>query len=166
MIRGGVRCRGYLLACMVCLTASQSFSQTRPFGLGGIGGEPCGLTMKVWFNPYIAMDLAAGADFGVPSRNLFRYDVPPAFQTHLEFLAHIPLLRSRAIRMPVYVGAGAKLSWHAGFEGVRARTPLGVEFLLPRKPWPWEIFFEFAPTWGAYPLNFDPDAAMGVRYYF
>ncbi len=154
-------------AVLVCLcTVFPAMGQSRPFGLGFIAGEPMGGTMKVWFNSYIGMDFAAGADFGYPSRYVFRYDTPPAYQMHLELLGHIPFVRTRGPRMPIYVGGGARFNWRNGNFNVRARTPIGLALLLPRRPFPWELFFEFAPTWGARPLVFDPDAAMGMRYYF
>lgn len=158
----------HLLTAFLCVLVwlAAAHAQSKPFGIGVIGGEPVGATMKVWFNPYVGMDVAAGADFGYPSRRVFAYDVPASFQTHIELLVHVPVIRTRGPRMPVYVGAGAKFNWRAGFQGVRARTPIGLCWLLPRKPFPWEVFFEFAPTWGRNPRPFDPDASMGVRYYF
>ncbi|MBD3240867.1 MAG: hypothetical protein GF331_09800 [Chitinivibrionales bacterium] len=154
-------------ALFVCMGMTvPTMAQSRPFGLGFIVGEPMGGTMKVWFNSYIGLDFAAGADFGYPSRYLFRYGTPPAYQMHVELLGHIPFVRTRGPRMPIYIGGGAKFNWwHGNFEA-RARTPIGLALLLPRRPFPWEIFFEFAPTWGARPRLFDPDAAMGMRYYF
>ena len=149
-----------VVAAALCASA-----QTKPFGIGVIVGEPMGATMKVWFNPLFGMDLSAGADFGRTNTYIFRYEAPPAFQTHLDFIGHIPLVRSRGPRIAAHIGGGVKLSFRAGFEHVRARTPLGLTFLLPRKPVPWELFIEFAPTWGR-PLLFDPDAALGFRYYF
>jgi len=153
-------------AFMVAFMAAQTRAQTRPFGFGVIGGEPVGATIKVWFNPYIGMDLAAGADFGPESRRPFPYDMPPGFQTHIEILGHLPVVRTNTLRMPVYIGVGPKVSFRAGFESVRARTPVGVCLLWPRTPFPWEFFVEFAPSWGPRPLPFDPDLAAGIRYYF
>jgi len=149
----------------LCATAA---AQSRPFGLGLIAGEPMGGTFKVWFNPYITLDFAAGADFGYPTTRPFLYDVPPAFQLHLDLLGHVPLVRTRSVRIPVYFGAGPKFCWRGGvgFESVRARTPVGISILLPRPPFPLELFFEFAPTWGRNPRPFDPDAGLGFRYYF
>lgn len=154
------------LLAVLALTADSARAQTRPVGIGVIGGEPTGATVKIWFNRYFGMDVAAGADFGAPSRNPFNYTPGPAFQSHIELLAHVPLANIRQARIPIYIGGGAVFHWQAGFQPVRARTPIGFALLLPRPPFPWELFAEFAPTWGSDWPTFDPGFAAGVRYYF
>jgi hypothetical protein len=155
------------IALILLASCTAAIAQSRPFGLGVIAGEPMGGTFKIWFNPYITLDFAAGADFGPPSTRPFYYTAPPAFQLHADFLGHVPLVRGRNVRIPVYFGAGPKFTWrNRGFESVRARTPVGVSILMPRPPFPAELFFEFAPTWGRNPRPLDSDACMGFRYYF
>ena len=148
-----------------------AWSQTRPFGVGVIGPDPTGGTAKVWFNRFFALDFAAGADFGPYSHLLFDYRLPAAFQAHGDFLVHLPLLvHRRGLRLPLYIGVGPQYGFwrHDGVveQYWRCRTPIGLALLLPRVPFPWELFAEFVPTWAPRPQLFDPDVATGVRYYF
>jgi hypothetical protein len=154
----------------VLLFCCPSWSQTKPFGLGVIAGEPTGGTIKVWFNRYFGMDMAAGADFGPYSHNPFNYRLPAAFQAHCDFLAHVPIFHPGQARIPLYIGVGPQFGWwrHDGMveQYWRVRTPIGLALLTPRPPFPWELFVEFVPTWAREPRIFDPDLAAGARYYF
>jgi hypothetical protein len=152
-------------ALLLLCAAHPALSQKRPFGLGIIAGEPVGATFKVWFGRFFTLDMAAGADFAPVSRRPFDYDFPATFQVHADVCVHATFIRFGTARMPLYVGVGPKWNFRHGAD-FRMRTPVGFALLAPEPPFPWELFLEFVPTWGARPTVFDPDFGLGMRYYF
>ncbi len=146
------------------LTSCCSSTLGQGFGVGIIGGDPTGLSVKKWLESGNAIDAAAAWSF----------EAQDAFQLHANYLWHrnIPAI-SETIHgwLPFYFGLGGRLRlvdgnrWHGDEARVGIRIPLGVTYVFEQAPL--DLFFEVAPTLDVAPrTDADFDAAIGIRFYF
>jgi hypothetical protein len=148
--------------------SAQGGSQSRRVGVGGMIGDPTGLSMKFRLHRAFAIDLGAG--FGMISGN--------HFLVHTDFLWALPLFHWPKAEMFLHFGVGPKLAifdsdhrrhvddpaYDSGlWVGVRAPVGLTWEFEQRRL----DVFFEIAPGfWFVQDLWFDIDVAAGARFWF
>lgn len=134
-----------------------------PFGLGIMLGDPSGLNAKLEFSD------AFGVDFGVGFALIGGRHLHIQADFHFEF----DLERWAAGELELYVGVGPKLGiWVSDkdrktSDGLRigVRAPIGLRFELAKAPV--DFFLEVAAgLWAIGGVDFDIDAALGVRYYF
>ena len=86
-------------------------SRSSRFGLGGMVGEPTGLSMKLRLSPAFAIDFGVGfGGFG-----------PGYGQVHADFLGAVNLTEHSRAGMDIYFGGGPRLAFadHGGGENVR-----------------------------------------------
>ncbi len=134
-------------------------------GLGIMGGNPSGFSLKVWTGPNVALD--AGLGYSV------WYGQALAF--HGDVLWHTPSLleSSEDGFLPLYIGLGARvvMSDAPVYPDTRIglRVPLGFEYVFAGAPL--GLFLEVVPTFdlsGVPPDRnfFGPQGSVGLRYYF
>lgn len=143
------------------------FAAARPqgLGLGLMGGNPSGLSLKVWTGPHVALDAGLGYSLWYGQALSFHGDV----------LWHTSsLLQSSADGyLPLYVGLGARavLANAPDYPDTRIgiRVPFGLEYVFSNVPI--GLFLELVPTFdlaGVPPGRnlFGPQGSVGFRYYF
>ncbi|MFO0692254.1 MAG: hypothetical protein U0230_01740 [Polyangiales bacterium] len=143
---------------------AQGGARSGSIGVGGMIGDPTGLSMKFRLPKTFAIDL------GVGWNAVYATD----FQAHVDFLWNIDLTQRARANMLFYFGVGPKLGWWgSGGWGNRdndgfmlgARAPLGLDWEFNRRRL--DVFVEFAPGIAFLPqVYFYPDAAVGARYWF
>lgn len=140
----------------------------KTFGMGLIVGAPTGLSIKNYFSSIHALDVGIG--LGWVGGN--------AFQAHVDYLFHFPMLSTPHFQMPFYLGVGGKLAiwfhhhedgyWgpHDGQIAIGVRVPFGLSLEFRRAPF--DVFAELAPGLGAWSegVGFFIDGALGFRFYF
>jgi hypothetical protein len=134
------------------------------YGVGIVVGTTVGATAKIYFNPEHALVLSAGS-----------YHFQEGLSVEAGWVwqpAH--LIQSRSLTMPVYIGAGGRLShWDHDdhmHSDLAARAPIGVaaEFGFA----PLDLFMEAALDVNLVSGNTQPHrraaitAAIGSRYFF
>jgi hypothetical protein len=134
------------------------------FAIGGMVGDPTGLSMKFRTRGRLAIDLAVGW------QAIYADDA----QAHADLLWGFDLSRKPRTILVFYLGFGPKVgfwgvhrTFHTETDGVffGARVPFGLawEFLRKRL----DVFVEVAPGMTFVPdVTFYPDAAVGARYWF
>jgi len=145
---------GLSLAFLVPQPAS---AQDSGFGLGFILGDPNGLSFKGYVGPTAAIDGAVG--FGIINDG--------HLAAHLDFLWEWRLTSWERANLALYVGVGPKIGHFFDREEFRvgARAPVGVTFQFTRVPL--DFFLEVAAgLWFIEDIDFDLDAALGLRYWF
>jgi len=138
------------------LITSVLFSSTGPggFELGVILGEPSGISAKVWFDGYTALDGALSWSLGSNDK----------LHIHADFLWHdFGLIHSSAV-LPVYYGIGGRIilddDAHLG-----ARVPIGISWLPDGVPL--DLFVELAGILDIIPdLDFELNGGIGIRFIF
>ena len=133
-------------------------SMTAPGNLefGVIGGEPLGLSAKLWLSPTRAIDAGLGWSMLDEDTNL---------QLHADYLFHnFDLFQPARGSLPVFYGMGARFRFgedsRFGF-----RVPMGVEYITAGKTL--SLFLEAGPV-----INFIPTAdvdvnfGLGIRFFF
>jgi hypothetical protein len=145
-----------LLAVASSKTAAQ---ETGDFGLGLILGDPTGVNCKYMLSPDMAIDGAIG--FGVIGGG--------HLHIHSDFLWQFDIQQWPAGSLDLYLGVGPTLA--VGNKKADAdlllgvRGPLGVSFLFSKVPL--DIFLEVAiGLFIVEKVDWDVDAAIGVRYWF
>ena len=147
---------------------SGAFAQkANELGIGAVGGEPTGLSLKYWLDNYQAVDAGIGWSF-------YAND---SFALHADYLLHsfsILPLAGTPNKLPVYFGAGLRFKAKNNHGGVAQneddsiwgiRIPVGVSYLFAGQPL--DLFAEVAPV-----LDFAPEGeitlngGIGLRYYF
>jgi hypothetical protein len=151
-------------ALLIGLISASAFGQDQ-LGIGLIGGEPTGLSVKYWLDEEHAVDAAAAWSF---------WD-GDGFQLHADYLWHnFDLLGSVAAcdMLPVYCGVGARLKFwddngkrdddrHTAF-GIR--VPVGISYLFDGAPF--DIFAEIVPILDVAPdIELNLNIAVGLRFY-
>jgi len=131
-------------------------------GLGLMGGDPSGISLKVWTGGRVAFDAGLGYSY-------FRYGAAP--HLHGDVLWHSrSLVADYDGYLPLYVGVGArlKLADAPDFPGVRlgVRVPFGIEYVFA--PVPIGLFLELVPVLDVTPPDgwFGYNSSIGFRYYF
>jgi hypothetical protein len=146
---------------IVCIAIAAARPQG--VGLGLMGGDPSGISLKVWTGYRTAFDAGLGYSY-------LRYGTAPAI--HGDLLWH-----SRSVidedngYLPFYVGVGARLKFadesrYYPDTRLGIRIPFGVEYVFPVVPV--GLFFELVPVFDLTPWNqwFDYNSSIGFRYYF
>ena len=148
--------------------SSEALAQkANDMGIGAVGGEPTGLSLKYWLDDFQALDAGIGWSF-------YAND---SLALHTDYLLHsysiLPLSGTRN-KLPVYIGAGLRFKAKNTHGGVAQneddsiwgiRLPVGVSYLFANQPL--DLFaeivpvFDFAPE-GEITLN----GGVGLRYYF
>ena len=125
-----------------------------PFGIGGVIGEPTGITVKT----YLAENIALDATF---SWSFISHDT---FYFHADYLHHTGSLydaQPRGLKFYAGIGGMVQISADPTFG---PRIPLGITYSIPDIPL--ELFFEAAPILLLYPET-APSGSIGIgaRYF-
>jgi hypothetical protein len=135
-------------------------------GLGLMGGNPSGLSLKVWTGPRVALDAGLGYSYW--------WDGGSAVQVHGDVLWHSSSLTQSADGyLPLYIGLGARVKLadnnHYPDTRIGIRVPFGLEYVFTAVPI--GLFLELVPTFDlagvpADRARFEPNSSIGFRYYF
>ena len=146
-----------LVLVVVVACAAAPLAGASPFGIGGMVGEPSGVTIKNWLGHSVAIDAALAWSF-------HDHD---ALHLHADYLWHefgiFPVDKGW---LPVYYGVGARIRFEDDEdETFGIRVPVGLAYIFQARRV--EIFAEFVPLLDLAPeTDFDANAALGARYYF
>lgn len=156
-----------LLSAMVLVAgflgmAQQAHAGGGNIGLGLVGEDPSGLTLKLGLGEKQALDFRLGLGF--------RFDNAFLFQGNY-LIDLFDVASNGNFKLPFYIGVGGTLfvfnnngNGNGGI-GVTARVPIGLDMELNAVPV--DIFFEVAPQLRLIPeIDVDIDGAIGVRYFF
>lgn len=146
-----------VVLCVLVATviAGSAFAQEADFGLGVILGEPTGLSGKLWMSEHTAVDAAIAWSFGDKD----------ALHLHADYLVHnMRLIQVDVGTLALYFGVGARLKFDDD-DSLGVRIPIGLTYLFQDAPV--DIFIEVVPLLDLVPdTEFNPNAAIGVRYFF
>jgi hypothetical protein len=155
-----------VLTALAIASICTSVAVARPqgLGLGLMGGNPSGLSLKVWTGPHVALDAGLG----------YTLWYGRALSFHGDVLWHTnSLLQSSADGyLPLYIGLGARVvmadNEHYPANRIGVRVPFGLEYVFSSVPI--GLFLEAVPTFdlaGA-PKDkfFGQQGSVGFRYYF
>ena len=126
-------------------------------GVGVLVGEPSGFSLKTWFSPKTAFDLAVAWSF----------EDEGALNVHGDYLIHhFGVFSVRKGALPFYYGLGGRVRNHPqGDPNVGIRIPVGVEYLFAKEPF--DLFLEVVPIVDLTPeSDLDVNASVGARYFF
>jgi hypothetical protein len=132
-------------------------------GLGLMGGEPSGLSAKVWTGGNVALDAGLGYSY-------WRYG--QALHVHGDVLWHTrSMLQSSADGyLPLYIGVGARIKLADNAHEypdmrVGLRVPFGLEYVFANVPI--GLFLELVPVFDLTPgRDWGGNSSVGFRYYF
>ena len=159
------------------MALAPSWAEAGKLGLGIVLGEPFGISAKYWLSDQAAIDGGIGARYGHHDhyycddafyRGHGYYDDhcedrTSRLEVHSDFLWHFDLPVNLPGRLPVYIGAGARLVTPDTEFGLR--IPIGITYLFDNVPI--DLFAELAPVFVIAPYSDgDLDGGVGVRYYF
>ncbi|MFO7651548.1 MAG: hypothetical protein R6X13_09455 [bacterium] len=147
----------------ICIGVASA--QPSGFGLGLMGGNPSGLSAKVWTSPRVAIDAGLGYSLWYGR----------ALHFHGDVLWHTnSLMQSSADGyLPLYIGVGARvvMADDNDYPDMRIglRVPFGLEYVFNSVPI--GLFVEVVPTFdvSGVPASrgfFGPSGSAGFRYYF
>lgn len=139
-------------------------------GLGLMGGNPSGLSLKVWTGGNVALDAGLGYSLWYGEALSFHGDV----LWHTRSLIQPPADGY----LPFYIGLGARVVMadaphNYPYTRIGVRIPLGLEYVFSNVPI--GLFVEVVPTFdlagvpNSGPYNgqfFGPQGSIGFRYYF
>ncbi len=142
----------------------QSFvTSARQGGSLGVGlgiGAPTGVSGRLWFGDWSALQVVFGGNLGV-NRSVV------ATTDYLLTLKNIPAPGGEYL-LPIYVGAGLKVDLDMANNGALSLGPrlvLGGAVLLPDLPI--DLFMEMTPTFYVMEVvGWSMDGRMGIHYYF
>lgn len=149
-----------LLPAVLAAGLSMAVAAPEPggIGLGLIGGEPTGLSAKVWAGSRVGFDAAV-------AWSVWRY---AALHVHADVLLHTRNKVYEGIGfLPLYAGVGGRVKLSSGSNPllVGLRVPFGAEYVLPFMPL--GFFLEVVPVANVIPsIGLDWNGAAGFRYYF
>jgi hypothetical protein len=144
-----------LIAIISFFFLETSHAQQTGFGLGFMVGEPTGFSGKYWISPLSAID--GGFAWSLDNKG--------KLQIHADYLWHnysiISVIKGK---LPIYYGIGGRLMFaHDNIAGIRGVA--GLDYLFDGTPL--DIFLELVPILDLAPeIDFDFNAAIGIRYYF
>ncbi len=146
-----------LIISFICVTfsISNSYTQSKSFGIGIILGEPTGLSAKYWTSGVNAFDFGLGYSFEKNSN----------LHLHGDYLFHIDGVVKASERISIYYGPGIRLKLRED-NGSRlgVRGVLGG-FWIPRGSIV-DVFVEIAPVMDLVPATkFSFDGGIGVRFF-
>jgi hypothetical protein len=170
----GLACAGFLFLALPQGEARASeVATSRKFGLGGMLGQPTGITIKYFFTQRHALTAALGLGWW------WGHNI----HLHCDYGYHFMLTKTADFDLPLYIGAGLKffVFYHRYYDpywydpddvyyyrsrvGFGIRVPIGIAFHINKVPL--DVFFEIVPGIAFFPfLDFFADGAIGVRYYF
>jgi len=175
-----------ILVMVLSLTAVAGASATanatevggsRNFGLGFQVGDPTALIGKVFVGSGNAIDFGVGfGGWGYgrcrDRQGRWYYDCGGYgrdLSLHGDFLWQENLVRSQ-VKLDWHIGGGARVifwdTWDDTYVALLGRMPIGLDLTFNRPSF-LEVFFEVGPGIQIWPrLDFDIDAALGVRFYF
>lgn len=131
-------------------------AQDRSFGIGGIIGDPDGITAKGWISESTAIAGAISVNLG----NDYSW-----FLIQADFLKQNTLATWEEALLQSHFGGGLRVVTGDFSENIALRAPIGVDVNAIDAPV--EVFMEVVPT-----IDVDPEfyfyftGAMGFRYYF
>lgn len=131
-------------------------AQDRQFGIGGIIGDPDGITAKGWLSESTAIAGAISVDLGSDYS---------WFLIQADFLKQNTLAIWEEALLQSHFGGGVRVVSGDFSEYIALRAPIGVDVNAIDAPV--EVFMEVVPT-----IDVDPEVffyftgAMGFRYYF
>lgn len=131
-------------------------AQDRKFGIGGIIGDPDGITAKGWLSGSTAIAGAVSFDLG----NDYTW-----FLIQADFLKQNTVATWEEAFLQTHFGGGLRVVSGDFSEYIALRAPIGVDVQAIDAPV--EVFMEVVPT-----IDVDPEfffyftGAMGFRYYF
>lgn len=143
-----------VICCMAIVETSHA--QDRKFGIGGIIGDPDGITAKGWLSESTAIAGAISVDLG----NDYSW-----FLIQADFLKQNTLATWEEALLQSHFGGGVRVVSGDFSEYIALRAPIGVDVNAIDAPV--EVFMEVVPT-----IDVDPEfyfyftGAMGFRYYF
>jgi len=148
---------------IVSLCMGVAAARPQGVGLGLMGGDPSGFSLKVWTGYRTALDAGLGYSY-------LRYGTAPAL--HADALWHTQSVVSDVDGyLPFYIGVGGRIKFAdepRGYPDLRlgVRIPFGVEYVFPT--FPLGLFFELVPVFDLTPWNefLDYNSSIGFRYYF
>jgi len=175
----------FLISLLVGLTEAQAteVGAGRNFGLGFQVGDPTAIIGKLFIGGGNAIDFGVGfGGYGVGSswcyrNNGSRYRCGGRLghaSIHGDYLWQDNIARGTA-KLDWHIGVGGRVhfwqyndNWDDddGDLALAVRMPLGLDLTFNRPDF-LEVFFEIAPGLYFLPfVDFDVDAAIGVRFYF
>lgn len=131
-------------------------AQDRTFGIGGIIGDPDGVSVKAWLSESTAIAGAVSVDLG---------DSYSWLSVHADFLKQNTVATWEEALLQTHFGGGVRIVSGDFQDYIALRAPIGVDVNAIDAPM--EVFMEVVPT-----IDVDPEfyfyfsGAMGFRYYF
>lgn len=149
---------GILTVVMICglVLVNNAQAQDRTFGIGGIIGDPDGVSLKAWLSESTAIAGAVSFDLG---ENYSWVSV------HADFLKQNTVVTWEEALLQTHFGGGVRIVSGDFQDYIALRAPIGVDVNAIDAPM--EVFMEVVPT-----VDVDPEfyfyfsGAMGFRYYF
>jgi len=134
-----------------------SVAQTRPFGIGLMGGDPTGINVKYYLNSINAVEVGLGV-------GVFSGD--NSFALHVDYLYHNKDIIKASESFPIFYGFGIRIRSKEEAEfGLGVRGVAGIQWVSQTIPI--DVFLHVAPVFKLLPsTKFGVDGALGVRYYF
>ncbi len=131
-------------------------AQDRTFGIGGIIGDPDGVSVKAWLSETTAIAGAVSVDLG---------ENYSWVSFHADFLKQNTVVTWEEALLQTHFGGGVRFLSGDFEDFISLRAPIGIDVNAIDAPM--EVFMEVVPT-----VDVDPEfyfyfsGAMGFRYYF
>lgn len=147
-----------LTVALICtlVLVNNAQAQDRTFGIGGIIGDPDGVSLKAWLSESTAIAGAVSVDLG---------DSYSWVSVHADFLKQNTVVTWEEALLQTHFGGGVRIVSGDFQDYIALRAPIGVDVNAIDAPM--EVFMEVVPT-----IDVDPEfyfyfsGAMGFRYYF
>lgn len=139
----------------VALLAGGANAQAERYGIGMMVGEPTGVSGKLWMNGNTAFD--AGVAWSFSGEN--------ALNMQLDYVFHnFSIFDLDNGTLGLYFGFGGRVKFDKD-NTMGLRIPVGLDYIFESIPL--DAFFEVVPLMDVIPdTEFNPQAALGVRYFF
>ncbi|MDH3601424.1 MAG: hypothetical protein OEU26_17570 [Candidatus Tectomicrobia bacterium] len=137
-------------------TMKESITEPGKFELGVIGGDPLGVSAKLWLTPTRAIDAGVGWTLIGDDTNL---------QLHADYLFHnFDLVKVDKGSLPVYSGLGTRFRFGEDSRfGIR--VPIGAQYITASRTF--SLFLEVAPIISFIPeAEVDLNVGLGIRFFF
>lgn len=143
-----------IIYSLILLNSAQA--QERTFGIGGIIGDPDGISVKAWLSESTAIAGAISVDLGENYSWL---------SVHADFLKQNTVVTWEEALLQTHYGGGVRIVSGDFQDYIALRAPVGIDVNAIDAPV--EVFMEVVPT-----IDVDPEfyfyfsGAMGFRYFF
>ncbi|MCG2589643.1 hypothetical protein [Rhodohalobacter sulfatireducens] len=143
-----------IIYSLILLNSAQA--QERTFGIGGIIGDPDGISVKAWISESTAIAGAISVDLGENYSWL---------SVHADFLKQNTVVTWEEALLQTHYGGGVRIVSGDFQDYIALRAPVGIDVNAIDAPV--EVFMEVVPT-----IDVDPEfyfyfsGAMGFRYFF